>query len=449
MSISTFFGLQTALSGILAQQRGLDVTAHNVSNANTLGYSRQEAVMVASPAFTYPSINTGGVPGQIGTGVDVTSYRRVRDAFVDVQLRAQTTRKGNYEAKSDGLDQVELALAEPGDTGLSSLLNRFWNAWQDVANAPENLATRQALVQAAGSLADGFRSLSSQLSTIRSQTAANVVSTLDEVNQIGQQVLALNVQIANLTGVGDAPNDLLDQRDVLLDRLAQLGNVSVTGGPLNTIDITFGGAAFVTGTTSAATLAESDLTSLSSGKLAGLVNLRDVLLPGYTAQLDAIAAAVVTKTNALHHTGYDLNGIAGGDFFAASGTTAATIAVDAALAASPARVAAAKAPGEYGDATVALQIKDIRDDAAADVAYRQLVTKIGADSQEAQRSLANATLLADSLENRRDSISGVSLDEEMTNLMRFQRGFQASSRALSAMDEMIELLVMRTGKVGL
>jgi flagellar hook-associated protein 1 FlgK len=447
--ISTFFGLQTALSGILAQQRGLDVTTHNVANANTLGFSRQEAVMVASPAFLYPSVNTGGVPGQIGTGVDVTAYRRIRDAFVDVQLRAQSTRQGNYEARSDGLDQVELALAEPGDTGINSLLNRFWNAWQDVANAPENLATRQALVQAAGALTDGFRSLSSQLATIGSQTAASVTSTIDEVNSIGRQVLALNVQIANATAVGDTPNDLFDQRDLLVDRLAKLGNVSVTTSNLSAIDIVFSGATLVSGTISSQTLAESDLTSLSSGKLAGLVGLRDTVLPGYSAQLDAIASALVSKTNAAHATGYDLNGIAGGAFFGAAGTTAATLAVDAAIVAAPGRIAAAKAPGEVGDATVALQIAALRDDAALDTAYRQLVTTIGSDSEEAQRSLANATLLADALSSRRDSISGVSLDEEMTNLMRFQRGFQASSRALSAMDEMIDTLVNRTGRVGL
>jgi flagellar hook-associated protein 1 FlgK len=447
--ISTFFGLQTALSGILAQQRGLDVSAHNISNANTVGFTRQEAVMVASPAFTYPSVSGAATPGQIGTGVDVTGYRRMRDAFVDSQLRAQTTRQGNYEARSDALDQVELALVEPSDTGLGALLDRYWNAWQNVANAPENLATRQALVQSAGALADAFRSLSSQLSAIGGQAGTSVTASLDDVNAIGGQVLALNVQIANSIAVGHTPNDLLDQRDVLVDRLARLGNVSTTQLPTGAIDVTFAGAALVSGTASAATLAESDLTSLSSGKLAGFVALRDTVLPGYRAQLDAVASAVVTKTNTLHATGYDLNGIAGGAFFAPAGTTAATIAVDAAVLAAPARIAAAKAPGEFGDATVALQIAGLRDDAATDTAYRQLVTKIGADSQDAQRSLANATLLADALASRRDSISGVSLDEEMTNLIRFQRGFQASSRALNAMDEMIELLVNRTGRLGL
>ena len=255
------------------------------------------------------------------------------------------------------------------------------------------------------------------------------------MDSIGRQVLALNVQIANSTAVGDTPNDLLDKRDVLIDRLAQLGNVSTSAGVNGALDVTFAGAALVTGTSSSATLAESDLTSLQSGKLFGLTTLRDTLLPGYKTQLDAIANALVTKTNSLHHTGYDLNGIAGGDFFVASGTTAASIAVDPAIVAGPARVAAAKAPGEYGDASVPLAIGDLRGDNSIDVAYRQLITTIGSDSQEAQRSLANATLLADALSSRRDSISGVSLDEEMTNLMKFQRGFQASSRALNAMDK--------------
>ncbi len=449
MSISTFFGLHTALSGILAQQRALDVTAHNIANANTVGYSRQEAVLTAAPAYTYPSIGSAGQPGQIGSGVDVEQYRRIHDAFVDVQLRAQTMRRGYYDATSDGLDQVQTVLAEPSDDGLSTLLSKYWNAWHDVANAPEDGATRQALVQAASSLADGLRSLSSQLDTIQAQTASNATLVLDNVNSIGRQLLELNVQIANSTGAGDRPNDLLDRRDVLLDRLAELGNVSVTQGALDAVDVTFAGAVLVSGTSSSATLAETALTSLTSGKLAGLVALRDTTLPGYRAHLDQIASAIVTKTNALHATGFDLADAAGGAFFAAAGTTAATIAVDPAVIASPLRIAAAVAAGRPGDASVALSIGALRDDPAIGVAYRQLVTRLGAEAQEAQRTLSNASLLVDSLLDRRESISGVSLDEEMTNLLRFQRGYQASARALSAMDEMIDLLVSRTGRVGL
>jgi flagellar hook-associated protein 1 FlgK len=449
MSISTFFGLHTALSGILAQQRALDVTAHNVANANTVGYSRQEATLVATPGFPAPSINGSGIVGQIGTGVTVEQYRRLRDSFIDIQLRAQTMRRGQQEAVSDGLDEVELALAEPGDTGIQSLLDRFWDAWQDVSNTPENLATRKALVQAASSLADGIRSVDAQLTTIATQSGQQIGIHLDEINSIGARILALNTQIANTTASGDTPNDLFDQRDVLVDRLAELGNVSVANGVLNTIDVTFGGATLVNGTTSSATLAESDLTSLTAGRLAGLVSLRDTIVPGYRAQLDAIASSLVTQTNAIHATGFDLSGAAGGAFFAPGGTTAATIAVDPTITASAARIAASGAAGAPGNADVALALAALRSGPAISGAYRALVTQIGSDTQEAHRARANAELLTDALMDRRDSVSGVSLDEEMTNMTRFQRGYQASARALSVMDEMIDQLVNRTGRVGL
>lgn len=389
------------------------------------------------------------MPGQIGAGVTVEQFKRVRDLFIDVQLRAQTMRQGYYEATSNGLDQVELALAEPGETGLSSLLTKFWDAWSDVSNAPENLATRQALVQAATSLTEGFHALDSQLDMIATQSGQQVTLDLNEINQIGSQVLDLNIRIANSVATGDAPNDLLDQRDVLVDRLAELGNVSVTTGALGAIDVTFAGATLVTGTTSSATLAESNLTSLTSGKLAGLVALRDTTIPAYRTTLDGIASSLVSQTNTFHTGGFDLTGAAGTSFFTAGGTTAATIALSGTIAADPRLVAASGAAGAPGNASVALQIAGLRDNPTIGVAYRQLVTRIGSETQESHRSEANAELLADALRDRRDGVSGVSLDEEMTNLTRFQRGFQASARALNAMDEMIDQLVNRTGRVGL
>jgi flagellar hook-associated protein 1 len=449
MAISTFFGLHTALRGILAQQRSLDTTTHNIANANTVGYSRQEALLEASPAFSYPGMNTPAGAGQIGTGVDIAQYKRVRDAFIDVQLRAQTMRRGFHQTTSDGLDQVELAFAEPGETGLNTLLSKFWDSWQDVSNAPENLATRQALVQAAASLAEGFRSLDSQLATIATQSGTDFTLTMDEVNSIGAQILDLNVQIANVRAIGDQPNDLFDKRDLLLDRLAELGNVTVTSGPLDVIDVTIGGATLVTGATSAATLAEVDLTSLTSGKLAALRTLRDTTLPGYRASLDAVVSSLVTQVNAFHTAGFDLAGNTGQTFFAAGGTTAATIAIDPTVLADPSLVATSIGAGQPGNAAVALQIGGLRAATGIDVAYQQLVTRLGADGLESQRALANAELLTNALHDRRDAFSGVSMDEEMSNLIRFQRGFQASARALNAMDEMIDMLINRTGRVGL
>lgn len=471
MPISTFMGLQTALRGILAQQRALDTTAHNIANANTVGYTRQEAQLVASEAYTYPAVSRPPQSGQIGTGVDVASFRRIRDAFIDIQLRAQTLRRGFADATRDGLNQVELALAEPSDTGLNALLAKYWSAWQDVANAPENLATRQSLAQAAASLAEGFNTLDEQLDTIVAQTGQNVTLTMTEVNDLGAQIRELNDTIARSQLVGDQPNDLLDQRDLLLDRLAEIGDVQSTDADDDgALEVTLDGVTLVDDLTAYtltessgdlvnATLTETVSLTGKSGSLAGLVQLRDVTLPAYQTTLDDIASEIVDQTNTLHAAGYDLGGNTGIDFFDPAGTTAGTIAVDAGILGDASTIAAAGAwagSGEPGNAVNALAIAGLRSTGLAslggatiDTAYSQLVTRIGSESRDAQRTFDNASLLADSLENRRQSVSGVSLDEEMTGLVRFQRAYQASARALSAMDEMIEILVNRTGRVGL
>lgn len=454
MAISTFLGLETALRGILAQQQAIDTSGHNIANANTTGYTRQEVDLQATPAQQTAA-------GLLGTGVTVAQYQRVRDDFIDVQLRAQTMRKGYSDATSNGLSQVETALAEPSDSGIQSLLNKYWASWQDVANAPENIATRQALAQSAAALANGFKSISGQISTIQGQTAQAVTDTLSQVNSIGGQVAKLTQAITNAESTGNQPNDLLDQRDVLIDRLSELANVSVTPGNLGSITVSIGGAAFVTGA-SADTLTESGgvftmatsaaTASVTSGKLAGLVALRDTTLPGYQTTLDNIASTLITKTNAQHALGFDLSGTAGGTFF--SGTSASTIAVSPGILANVSTIATASATGQPGDASNATAIADLQTTpvigpATINTAYSTLVTRIGSDSADAQRTLSNAKTLVNSLENRRQSVSGVSVDEEMANLLRYQRGFQASARALTAMDDMIDQLINRTGRAGL
>jgi len=447
MSVSTFMGLQTALRGLLAQQRALDVTGHNIANVGTEGYSRQQATMTTAPPFADPGV------GMIGTGVDVVGYKRLRDDLVDVQLRAETMKKGYAEASQDGLAQIESALGEPSDSGISSLLGQYWGSWQDVVNNPESLAARQALVQNASALTDGFNTLASQLSSISGQIDQAAADTMTQINGLGTSIGALNQAIVDSKSLGLEPNDLLDQRDLMIDQLSQLVNTSVSTDPRGGVAITVGGAALVAadGAVTTPPLQESDLTALSSGKLKGLVELRDTTIPAYQAQLDAVANALATQTNTLHAAGFDLNGNAGGAFF--TGTTAATITVAAGIAASPATIAAS-ATGAPGDSGQALAIADLRSaaivsGATVDDAYSQFVTRVGTESREAQRAADIAGTRSDALKNRRDSISGVSLDEEMANLVQFQRGYQASARALTAMDDMLDTLISRTGRAGL
>jgi flagellar hook-associated protein 1 FlgK len=468
VSISTFAGIETALRGLLAQQQALNLTGHNIANANTAGYTRQTTSLSAStPLQVAPGL-------LLGTGVDVVSYQRIRDSYLDVQLRAQTMLQGAAEATQDGLGQVEGVLNEPSDNGLNTLLGKYWSAWQNVANSPENMATRQALVEAATSLANGFNTTSAQLTTIAGQTAQNAQLTLDEANADAADLVNLNKAIYNANAVGNTPNDLLDQRDLVIDKLGKLGSVGVTDLGDGTVKITLDGVTLVDGqvqrtlTESGGTISndaippETATVGATTGKLGALIALRDTTIPAYQAKLDTIASTLITQTNALQAGGADANGVvqtggfgldgsSGVAFF--GGTNAATIAV----AVTAEKVAAASVAGKPGDNTNALRIAAMATDktlaplAGATIggAYSQLVTTIGSDSAGASRAASNAKVLVDTLTSRRESVSGVSLDEEMTNLIRFQQGYQAAARALTSMDDALSLLITRTGRAGL
>ena len=177
MPISTFFGLQSALSGVLAQQQAIDTTSHNIANANTPGYSRQQAIFAANPAYSIAAGEWGTSPThQLGAGVTVESFQRIRDQFLDLQYRAQAMQVGDEETRSQQLDQAQLALAEPSDSGISAQLQKFWDAWSDVSNAPDDVPARQALINQATTLAQSFATVDNQLATVKSQSAAEYAS---------------------------------------------------------------------------------------------------------------------------------------------------------------------------------------------------------------------------------------------------------------------------------
>jgi flagellar hook-associated protein 1 FlgK len=432
-------GLQTALRGLLAQQRALDVASHNVANANTEGYSRQEAVMAASDALALPAgAVQSGAGAQLGTGVEVEAYRRIRDVFLDLQYRAQAMRLGDYAAKSRSLDQAELALAEPGDNGIAAQLERFWSGWADLANAPESAATRQALVEHARALASSFAALDSQLATVAQQAAdeyASITAVPGEVVQIADEIANLNAAIRNAFTSGAQPNDLMDRRDVLLDRLAGLAQVSTTDNGDGTIDVAFGDAALPL--VDATTVNWPQALTAPQGKLGALLTLSSPTgtIAAYRADLNTAAKSLADTVNAIH---------APPSFFTyTAGSEAATLAV--AVTPATVRTSTTTSPGAND---IALAISGLRG-GTADQAYASLVSRIGNDVREAARQETNAQLLLDAVQDRRDSTAGVSLDEEMSNLIRFQRGYQASARAMSTLDEMLDVLINRTGRVGL
>jgi flagellar hook-associated protein 1 len=456
MPISSFYGLQTSLRGLLAQQRMLDTTGHNIANASTQGYSRQEAVLTATPALQIPSGTATGAGAHIGSGVDVQSFRRIRDGFIDLQYRAQNTNLQDWKARSSALEQAEAALAEPGDNGINTQLSKFWDAWSDLSNAqaPDDQAAKQALVEQAQSLGDAFSTVRAQMSLVQQQTQAQYddltrpASGTDSGGDIAQtatELAQLNDTIKRYITVGDTPNDLLDRRDLLLDKLSGYGQVSVENQTDGTVKVSFVDTAssgttypIVDGTT--ASWAGAPASWSPGGQLGGLLKVADGAsgtIQGYVAQLDTIAENVKTLVNGTYGTFFETG----------PGPSASSLRVTSALAANPRLIQSGS--GSEGSNDVALAVAALRDHPDMDGAYRAFVAKVGAEVKAADRQETNAEALTDAVENRRQSVAGVSMDEEMSNLVRFQRGYQASARAMSTMDEMLDVLINRTGRVGL
>ncbi|HEU4658584.1 MAG TPA: flagellar hook-associated protein FlgK [Capillimicrobium sp.] len=449
--ISTFFGLQTALRGLQAQQAGLNVTAHNIANADTVGYTRQNAQL---EAVTGLKLNAGALAGGagafLGGGVDVTAYRRARDAFADLQYRTQSSVKGESSTTAQTLESVELALNEPGENGISTLLSRFWDSWQEVANHPEDAATKSALVVNAKALADGIKALDAQLAQIQAHAADEftaLTSVGGDILANAQTIARLNADIKDAVMAGRQPNELLDERDRLIDRLSELGQVTVTELGNGSIQIAFGNVStplLVDDETAWAPTppATTLYPTPSPGGIIGA--LQTLSQPGgtldtYRGQLDAFVNQLVTDVNTAH----------GAPFFDAGGLTASTIAVDAGIAANPSTVRTTNVVGSpEGANDVALAVAALRA-GTADRGYAGFVLKVGSESRDAQRRTAAAEAVVAAAMDRRSATSGVSLDEEMANMMRFQRGYQASARTMSTLDEMLDVLINRTGRVGL
>src|SRR4051812_31655609 len=440
MPISSFMGLQTSLRGLLAHQQAIDTTSHNVANANTDGYSRQTADMSATDAMQVIG-GTGNV-GHLGTGVTVTSYRRIRDAFLDLQYRAQNMQVGDQQTRSTQLDQVELALSEPGDNGIASQLAKFWNGWADLSNSPDDVAARQALIEQAKNLSASFKTVDDQLTTVDGQASAEyaaITGPAGDVQAIAKEISTLNAAIKQFVSAGDSPNDLMDRRDLLLDKLSKLGQVRTVDLGTGSIEVDFGDAAqpLVDDTT----VNWPQTLTAPGGKLGALTDITKAggTIDSYRADLNNVVKTLADAVNALHNPGGT-----GTNFFTyTAGAEAGSLTVNVTTA-----TVKTSTTGAAGANDVALAIASLRG-GTPDKLYTGFVTRIGGDLANAMRGEANATVLLNSIEDRRQSTSGVSMDEEMTNLVRFQRGYQASARTMSTMDQMLDTLINRTGVVGL
>ena len=439
--------LSIATSALAAQQKAIETVTQNVAQANTPGYSRQEAVLVSS-----------GPEG----AVEVALIRRLRDTFLDKQISDQNQSLGNWEVAQDTLEQIELILPEPSSSGLGQLLSEFWNAWQEVSNQPSSLAARSALAERASSLANALNYTYNRLAQLRQQLDEKVALDVGQINTAATQIADLNKRIVNLELGGQPANTLRDQRDLLIDQISKLVKISYVDTGETGVTINIGGQALVSGfsTTPLATQpdpANENLLSvvwsdsgaaadITGGTLKGLFNARDETVPAKLDQLQQLAAALITQVNTKHQAGFGLDDTTGLDFFSGSG--ADNIAVASEIAENPGKIAAASAAASPGDASNALAVSGLRNQpvmeggtASIDDFYRSLVIETGVETRQARDMVDNEDAMLQSMTERRQSVSGVSLDEEMANLIKYQHAYQAAAKLIGVVDEMLDALI--------
>jgi flagellar hook-associated protein 1 len=451
--------LSVGTSALLAQQRAINVTGNNIANVNTPGYSRQVLNLQTGTPTESPI-------GTVAFGVNATDVERVYDRFLGVQLDTETSGLGRWQAQQGMLDRVEVVFDESGGYGLNQALTEFWNGWQDLSMNPSGTVERTVLAGDAQNLADAIRGKTADLEQIRKDIDTALTGGVADVNRLTTQIADLNRKIASIETTGGTANDYRDTRDQSLKELSEIitissyedsqGQTVVSTGSGRTL-VESGNTWALTTRVNAQGRAQivwpdaaggSDITAeISGGRMGGWLQARDVKIDAYQTRLDDLAQGLITAVNTLHTAGYDLNGDAGTAFFTGSG--AADMGVNAAILSDLDLIAASEtAAGAPGNAGNAIAIHALRNDltmqggtATFDAAAGTLVSLVGSDVAEAKTYAAHQADMTSYLQSYRDSVSGVALDEEMVNLVKFQAAYNAAAKMISMADDMLDTLL--------
>lgn len=533
------WSLEIAKRSLQAQMLALDVTSHNIANVNTPGYSRQEAVF--RPTQPYGIVSWLGTinPGQVGTGVQISSIRRLRNDFVDMNYRNVTSESSYYGVKDQVFSILESSINEIKDSGLQKALSNFFDAWHEGSVSPEDPTVRRIIVEQSQNLIDAFKYVQNQLVSTRSDVDFQIVNSVARINDIGKEIAKLNEQISLSTSQGQQPNDLLDQRDNLLDELSQYVNIQKVALPTGSVSVFIGGLSFVDdrtvneikaidndrlidsgegykyteglatysvlpgliqndkwnesialGTediynghvstlwlTMGNSLVPLDDRHLAGGKLKGLVEMRDDVIAygeepgrGLLGKINEMAYYFFDKINLMLKQGKDLSGDAySSNFFSWDVNVVAkniisAVALDPTVVSDPTKLPIG-VTGLAGDGSLALLIAQEQNNALETVpeilnstlwnpslpgflkgqsvaqSWRTLVAEWSADISRNRAFMEGTNNVKSELTLLRTSESGVNLDEEAVNLIRFQKGYAMSARIVSVVDGMLDLII--------
>jgi flagellar hook-associated protein 1 FlgK len=462
--MSSFGGLSIALSSLLSQRRAMDVTGQNVANASTVGYTRQRADLQALGPVSLHSLQGATLP--YGSGVTVAGVVRLSDELAAARVRSSTADHGFLTTRADLLAQVETRFAEPGDDGLQAALGELWQSFGDLSNSPGDPAARVAVLQQAARVTDlvhtGQRGASVQWQETRAQAGA----LQTEVNTLAGSVAQLNKHIRESDGQA---HELTDQRDQLVLRLAELTGATAQLRPDGTARVLVGGIPLVDGDRATTVTLQApqrieDVTASApvrftwpdgstvsgGGVLSALTEGMQTTLPGVVAGYDEVATALATKVNALHAGGQAPDGSTGRPFFVlGTGSAAGTIAVNPDLMADPMLLAAAAGGAGALDGSLADRLAGLATaEGGPDQLWGRFVVRTGVEVGALDGRAAVAARVAATAQDALLSETGVDLDEEMTNLVMFQRAYEGAARVMTAVDQALDTLINRTGVVG-
>jgi flagellar hook-associated protein 1 FlgK len=453
-----FSSLSMVARSLEAQRMGLDVAGQNIANVNTAGYTRRRVDLASVP----PSD-----PRSAGDGVTVEGVRSMQDRLLELRLRVELPAEGRESAISDGLGVIEAALGESGQS-VDGALAAFFDAFATLSQNPTSSTARQGVLIQGESVSDSITGMCERLTTARLDADTRIRGAVEQVNSLAERIAGLNQSIARAGGNTSATLGLRDELTAAVKELSQYLDVSAIQRKDGGLDIAFAsGRALVIGENAYAvetSMNAAGLTTLiaggvdvtaavSSGRIGGLLELRDRLVPGYLDRLDEIAYGLAGQVNGLHQAGIDLDGAAGLAFFsplAAQAGAARALRVNPAIAGNPRMIAAGTlSAGDNQNARALAALRDARvingGTATLSEGWAEITYRVGQDAASARAEQKNRTAIVRQIDALREAVSGVSLDEEAMEMMKFQRAYEANARYFQVIDSALDTLLSMVG----
>lgn len=449
--------LNVSRSALTSYQMAIDVTGGNITNVSTPGYSRQRPVIKATG-----DVQSGATGSQMG--VEITKVERFFDSYLEVQIVDQEQKAGYSETESNMLGRIELIFNEAKGAGLNDVMGRFWGAWDDLAINPGGQVERDALVAVSEELANRFNTIANDMTDIKQDANLSIKDTVSQINKLASDIADLNKTISERGNVSGESNRLLDERSETLKSLGKLIDLNYVVDDNGALNIFLpNGKQLVTGNVawelnfrnehvvfgSSSESMDQIMAQGDKGKLAALLNVRDEYIPAYEGKLDDLAKEIITQVNVLHKEGYDAYQNTGNDFFVPAGTEniAKYMALKSGIVSDVNRIAAS-AVVTSGNGAKALEIAALKDQLLmnSDTAtfgsfYGSMVGGIGRDVADANSNAEHQNTILTQLISHRDSASGVSVDEEMMNIIKYQMGYNAAGRLCQTVNELLDTLM--------